>query len=444
MEAAWIERKRRSDEPNYTPKAFNQQLGDDAEFMRDRARIIHSSAFRRLQAKTQVLNLGDGDYYRTRLTHSLEVMQIGSSIAHKLRGIVQDGEELKQWLPTQNLIEAICLAHDLGHPPFGHGGERALNSKMYKLGGFEGNGQTIRIATKLGEFSPANGLDLTRRSLLGLVKYPALHKKVARYGSGSQKNLGHLTPPKCVHDEEEDVLKWILLPFSKSDKKLLLKTTAPAKNSGKHSKTLNKSFDASIMDVADDIAYGVHDLEDAIALNLVSQQELVESGLEAMIEEADLGINKTDRTMFFKKVFSGTASARKHAISSLVVYLMDNIEVTTVPGAHHPLIKYRATLKEDASMLVQKLKSFVYDHVIIKPQVQALEYKGQQIVNALFDAYANFSERLLPAAYRERIKTTTNPSRVISDYVSGMTDNFASSQYMRLFVPDIGSVFDRS
>lgn len=147
------------------------------DYARDRARIIHSSSFRRLQGKTQVLGLGESDFYRTRLTHSLEVAQIASGITEHLYEKYRNTKH-NQFIPSQNLIEAIGLAHDIGHSPFGHGGEVALNYVMRNHGGFEGNAQTLRICTQLGEYSDSDGLNLTRRTLLGLIKYPALYSKV--------------------------------------------------------------------------------------------------------------------------------------------------------------------------------------------------------------------------------------------------------------------------
>ena len=155
-------------------------LGEDKQrrndhrspFQRDRARILHSAAFRRLQAKTQVLGVGMNDFYRTRLTHSLEVSQIGTGITAQLR---RKYPELRYLLNSMSLIESICLAHDIGHPPFGHGGEVALNYMMRHHGGFEGNGQTFRILTRLEPYTPSWGMNLTRRTLLGVMKYPATH-----------------------------------------------------------------------------------------------------------------------------------------------------------------------------------------------------------------------------------------------------------------------------
>ena len=139
------------------------------EFERDRARVIHSSAFRRLQAKTQILGVLEGDFHRTRLTHSMEVAQIGRGMVLNLANRYP---HLKDLLPPLEQIETNGLAHDLGHPPFGHGGEIALNYIMSAFGGFEANGQTLRILSTLESHTPKYGLDLTRRSLLGILKYP--------------------------------------------------------------------------------------------------------------------------------------------------------------------------------------------------------------------------------------------------------------------------------
>jgi len=148
------------------------------QWERDFARIIHSAAFRRLQAKTQVLGLGESDFYRTRLTHSMEVAQIGVGILKKLKHDyenhkTQEDSEIKEALPKSALINAVCMAHDLGHPPFGHGGDVALNLCMRNHGCFVGNGQTLRILCKLDKYTEKNGLNPSRRLLLGVLKYPS-------------------------------------------------------------------------------------------------------------------------------------------------------------------------------------------------------------------------------------------------------------------------------
>lgn len=152
-----------------------QRVGDPrSPFQRDRARIMHSAAFRRLQGKTQVMGVGEGDFHRTRLTHSIEVSQIGYGLLQVLQSKKQNlDENAQKWLPERDLIEAACLAHDLGHPPFGHKGEQALHEAMLQHGGFEGNGQTLRIITKLEKYKErGKGLYPTRRLTLGILKYP--------------------------------------------------------------------------------------------------------------------------------------------------------------------------------------------------------------------------------------------------------------------------------
>src|SRR5690554_6632994 len=162
-----------------------QRPGDlRTPWQRDRARVLHSAAFRRLQSKTQIMNVGENDFYRTRLTHSLEASQIGASLINQLE---HRGDSLAHsLLPDANLMEALCLAHDIGHPPFGHGGETALNYKMLNSGGFEGNGQTFRIVGRFESYHATYGMDLTRRTLQGLLKYPVLMPKLE-----APKESGH-------------------------------------------------------------------------------------------------------------------------------------------------------------------------------------------------------------------------------------------------------------
>ena len=151
---------------------LNQRGNNDHRepFERDRTRVIHCPAFRRLQRKTQILGTDEGDFHRTRLTHSLEVTSIGCSIVRNLR--VKSNNVWGNLLPNEDLVSVICLLHDIGHPAFGHGGEVALNYMMRHHGGFEGNAQTLRLLTKIEDSYGKYGLDLTRRALLGILKYP--------------------------------------------------------------------------------------------------------------------------------------------------------------------------------------------------------------------------------------------------------------------------------
>lgn len=436
---AWIDRRRYAD--GYAGAAFNSN-SVDSEYQRDRARIIHSSSFRRLQSKTQIFSIGDSDFYRTRLTHSLEVAQIGSGICEQLRQQYAQNPEYSAWIPSMSLIEAICLGHDLGHPPFGHGGEVALNAYMHLYGGFEGNGQTLRIIGRLGEYSPEHGLDLSRRTMLGLLKYPVLHREVASYGEVppmTLTNIDHAKPPKCIHDDEADILDWILAPLTTADRQRFRQFKHVP---GKHSRSSYQGFDTSIMELADDIAYGVHDLEDALALELVTERQW---NTLVMAQAAELPSCPLCQNAAFynSKLFAGNDRDRKHAISKLVGYFIGNIVISEQEEFTAPLLRLQAKMLPEARALLDILKKFVFDEVIRRPQIQALEFKGQQMIMRLFSTLLENPERLLPAAQLAQWRGSPEPKRVICDYIASMTDIYATRLYNRLFNPDIGSVFDR-
>jgi dGTPase len=230
-------------------------------FQRDRARIMHSAAFRRLQGKTQVMGAGEGDFHRTRLTHSIEVAQIGYGILEFLQsGKATPHKDVQDWLPPRDLIEAACLSHDLGHPPFGHKGEQALHKAMLRHGGFEGNGQTLRILTKLEKYCDrGKGLNPTRRLVLGVLKYPRSMKcfKLDDYVN---------KPPKSYHEDEAGVVEWALDGFCSNDQDQLIKSAT--------GKEAHHSLDCSLLELADDIAYGIHDIEDIVARGLASDSEV--------------------------------------------------------------------------------------------------------------------------------------------------------------------------
>lgn len=423
----------------YEPKPFNSDT-NDSEAQRDRARLIHSSAFRRLQSKTQVLGIGESDFYRTRLTHSLEVAQIGSGICENLRERSSSQQEFLEWIPTLSQIEAICLAHDIGHPPFGHGGEVALNFYMHEIGGFEGNGQTLRIVSQLGEYSPDKGLDLTRRTMLGILKYPVLHKEVANYDHictfRTKINIDSYKPPKCIHDDDIEILDWILNGLPQEDVK---KFRMLKEKDGKF-KSEYKAFDTSIMELADDISYGVHDLEDALALRLVTEREWND---EVIARLSGNNVISNDVNFYTDKLFSSLNKERKHAISKLIGYFIPEITIQRQNKFQTPLLDLQAVMSDDASKTLEILKDFVFKNVIKRPEVQTLEYKGQQMVLSLFEVLQDNPKRLLPLSTYEKYSESENPKRVISDYISGMTDSYATKLYHKLFSPDMGSIFDR-
>ena len=419
----WDDRRRYMD--GYEPKPFNSDT-NDSEAQRDRARLIHSSAFRRLQSKTQVLGIGESDFYRTRLTHSLEVAQIGSGICENLRERSSSQQEFLEWIPTLSQIEAICLAHDIGHPPFGHGGEVALNFYMHEIGGFEGNGQTLRIVSQLGEYSPDKGLDLTRRTMLGILKYPVLHKEVANYDHictfRTKINIDSYKPPKCIHDDDIEILDWILNGLPQEDVK---KFRMLKEKDGKF-KSEYKAFDTSIMELADDISYGVHDLEDALALRLVTEREWND---EVIARLSGNNVISNDVNFYTDKLFSSLNKERKHAISKLIGYFIPEITIQRQNKFQTPLLDLQAVMSDDASKTLEILKDFVFKNVIKRPEVQTLEYKGQQMVLSLFEVLQDNPKRLLPLSTYEKYSESENPKRVISDYISGMTDSYATKLY---------------
>jgi len=442
----WLER--RSSSGSNTTRGFNSTR-DDSQYQRDRARIIHSASFRSLQSKTQVLGLGESDFYRTRLTHSLEVAQVGSGICEWLRD-QPEHEAWHQLIPSFSLIEAICLAHDIGHSPFGHGGEVAMNTMMKDHGGFEANGQTLRIIARLGEFSEECGLDLTRRTMLGTIKYPAFYSETARYHEPEKApssntpesqpylNIDHWSPPKCVYDAERDVMDWMLEPFSDDDKTRFMSLTTPDKG---HKRTVYKPFDTSIMELADDIAYGVHDLEDALALGLVHRDAWMAQVSDVIAKMPDnriaAGLDELNNDLF-----SSSPKNRKHAISRLVGYLIQRIGLKELEGFEHDMLKLQVEMEPEAYEILLLIKEFVMHHVILRPELQMLQYKGQQVMVRLFDIFASNPVRLLPSEVLSNYEKDGH--RAIADYLSNMTDVSAGKLYHKLLSPTSGSIFDRT
>jgi dGTPase len=416
------------------------------DYARDRARIIHSAFFRRLQGKTQVLGLGESDFYRTRLTHSLEVAQIAGGIVEDLQEKYQHTDYAK-YIPSQNLIETIGLAHDIGHAPFGHGGEVALNYVMRDDGGFEGNAQTMRICTQLGEYSEEDGLNLTRRTLLGLIKYPATYSQVVDHTIYDEKkaplNIDSFKPPKCsFFDCDSAYFSWITAPFCSHD----IKRFTEFNQTASHFKTQFKSFDTSIMELADDIAYGVHDLEDAIALHLITQKHWQNEVIDVInhqfphYQRSGVAVNISD------DLFSGRNRIRKKAISYLVNYFVSQIEIVKQGVFEHELLDLKAIMPENLCAELTVLKNIVSTNVIEIPEVQTLVYKGQQMIVRLFEAIDSNPQRLLEKKHYDkylRQDTQSAKRRIICDYIAGDTDEYATRLYHKIFTPSNGSVFDR-
>lgn len=429
MQSQWQER--------FQTQASNRERDHRNPFQRDKARVLHSAAFRRLQAKTQVHGVGMSDFHRTRLTHSLEASQIGQGIAAQLA--IKQPELAAQLHLDDTLIETLCLAHDIGHPPFGHGGEIALHYMMREHGGFEGNGQTFRIVTRLEPYTPANGMNLCRRTVLGLVKYPAfINQMLAPEQRRSVADFRQLKasewyPPKGLFDCDKEMYDWVTAPLSDPDKSRLAELTA-----GKYGlRTCYKSLDCSIMELADDIAYGIHDLEDAITMGIVQAHhfESMQADLKAM--QGSWFATHADKLA--EQLFSPHHYSRKDAIGALVNQLVTSIELRAHSEPFdNPLLTYNAVMDPEAKAALDMFKGFVYEHVINQPSKQRHEYKGQQIIMQLFEAFSSDPERLLPAntAVRwQRADGEHAKARVISDYLSGMTDDYATRMFANLFLP---------
>ncbi|MAE17006.1 MAG: dGTPase [Deltaproteobacteria bacterium] len=403
-------------------------------FERDRSRIIHSAAFRRLQAKTQIHGVDENDFYRTRLTHSMEVAQIGRGLVLWLR---QQHPQQQTLLPGLELIETIGLAHDLGHAPFGHSGEVALHSLMAHCGGFEGNGQSLRLLCRLESHTPGHGLNLTRRTLLGILKYPV---SLARLHCTTFPELPEVSkricrqdgePPKGYLDTETAIVDWLLEPFEAKERQRFQQFTPP--QAQQHGCSLHKALDTSLMEIADDIAYGVHDFEDAVALGLLNPEHWI-----LLQERCDLAWLREFGTSSDKLrdlVFGPEGYQRKQAIGLMVHLLIHSTALQHVPEFQHCLLSWRVAMLPTTQQFLSALKAVVFEQVIAQPSVQSATFQGQQIIRSLFEAYCNDPDQLLPSAFRQAWRdalTTNGQFRVICDYLSGMTDRYASRMYDQL------------
>ncbi len=403
----------------------------------DKGRVIHSAAFRRLQGKTQVMATGEGDFHRTRLTHSIEVGQIGEGLLLKItRGQVDPA--VSPWLPGSSLMMAACHAHDLGHPPYGHSGEESLNVKMAGSGGFEGNGQTLRIINRLEKYrEPGLGLNPSRRLNLAILKYPAPFSTCVAAYEESGRDLDEV-PPKCFLDTEWDIVDWAMDPFTSTDRDAFSRLDGDAR-------PMHRTLDCSLMECADDIAYAVHDLEDAIARGLIRRDTF-----ENYIEDADslpdfdglqaagLGMG---RDALADALFSRSSFERKQAISALVNLLVTNVSVDEVDGFEHPLLRYNAGFDAHTAEMVGFLKTFVRETVIESASVRQLRRKGNMIIQDLFDELC-LDTTLVPENAWNNLSRDDPVERRVCDYIACMTDSYAERLYRRIFEPGFGTTTD--
>ncbi len=418
-------------------------------YERDRTRVIHCPAFRRLQRKTQILGTDEGDFHRTRLTHSLEVASIGCSIVtHLLANSELNG--LSAILPSDDLISTICLLHDIGHPPFGHGGEVALNFKMRLHGGFEGNAHTLRLLTKVeGSYGPY-GLDLTRRALLGILKYPVnwtrvVAKNLPRVEESFSKTIriNDWLPPKAYFDCEQPEVDWLLNPFNEEDRALFCSLNKmPTKS--QHGTAAFHTFDCSIMDIADDIAYGVHDLEDAIHLYLINRDHLDTETFRQLLAETSL---IKYHGSLLDSLFHSAIHVRKEAIGEMVNYFITATQIDVIHDAFdNHLLKYNMVLLPEAKALLDYLTQCIYQHVIDSQEARTFEYGGQTVVLRLFEAISSNPASLLDIKNRalfHQAKNEHEALRVVCDYIANMTDEYAYRMHERLFGFNTRTIFER-
>ncbi|GAM11044.1 deoxyguanosinetriphosphate triphosphohydrolase-like protein [Geobacter sp. OR-1] len=341
-------------------------------FERDRDRIIHSAAFRRLEYKTQVFVNHEGDYYRTRLTHSLEVAQIGKAIARRLN-------------LNEELTEAIALAHDLGHTPFGHTGEEVLNRLMADYGGFEHNLQSLRVVDELEERYPTfNGLNLSWEVREGIIKHSSPYDR----------------PAGII----EEFLPGIV-----------------------------PTIEAQIINFADEIAYNNHDIDDGLKSGLLNLGQLQQVELwQEMYGHICSRFPGLDEER-----------AKCQTISALIGSFITDLTANTVRNLESLNIATSADLRRVNSQVVdfspsfgeknRQLKRFLFENLYRHYKVERMRVKAERYISMLFDTYRKHPT-LLPGKYEKRMDSVGR-ERVICDYIAGMTDRFALDEFKRLFEP---------
>lgn len=401
-------------------------------FQIDRDRVLHTPTFRRLQNKTQVFWSGEYDFYRTRLTHSLEVAQIGKSICHWLKSR-EDGPLAPDFFIDPDLVEAVCLSHDLGHPPFGHAGERTLNHLMRDSGGFEGNAQTLRLLTERIFSAKRSGMDPTRAFLDGILKYKSLWSEL--------KTLGGKAPEHhFIYDDQQAHLDWAM---GGHDFPLEL---PPGK-----SRDAFKSIECQVMDWADDTAYSLNDLSDSVRAGFLTI-ERIESWAEKHGHPCGDSTPLGDlmRAIRRRRVdpFVGKRIGRYIQATHLVTDV--NFLSGMTQRYHHRLV-IDSDVKAESSLF----KQLAFDVVFRSAQLKQLEHKGSRMLRQLWEVLGERyiqggtidgqDFQLLPTDAADEIIAEADPARrarLVCDFLAGMTDGYAARTYKRLFSPDFGSIGD--
>jgi len=404
----------------YLRNDFNRERQSDyrSVFQQDRDRILFAPAFRRLQAKTQVFQAGEYDFYRTRLTHSLEVSRIAESIAIWLR-VAQPEVRI-----DPHLLEGICLAHDIGHPPFGHAGERALNALMEPYGGFEGNAQTLRILTRTiyDGRKGRNGMSPSRALLDGILKYKRLHRD-------REGDTHHF-----IYDDQAEILEFC---FGTTDLAGELST-----------KEVNRfqSLECQIMDMADDVAYSSFDVVDGWRARFVTPDSL-----RSWAEEKGLATGSLERKyldyllemMAQKKLQPEMNKIIGQLITSASLISEENF-MTGKTRRH----AYRLARQPESEARIKLHKAICKDLVYGSSALQQIEFKGARILRELSGTLlGNYLSTkpavLLPTDVHRTVIGTDDKAekaRLLCDHISGMTDAYALRSYKRLLDPDYGSI----
>lgn len=388
-------------------------------FERDRARVLYSSALRRLGAKTQVLGPGADDFVRTRLTHSLEVAQVGRAL----------GQELGS---DPDVVDAACLSHDLGHPPFGHNGEKALDAVSQDIGGFEGNAQTFRLLTRLEPktLSPQGrsaGLNLTRASLDAVAKYPWTR------GGGPGGPQGKSARKFCVYEADAEVFTWMRqgTPWGRP------------------------CVEAQIMDFSDDVGYSVHDVEDAIALGSMDPAALrqdaeIEALLDATTQWYQPRLSRDELGAAWERLlaqpawirsFTGTLAdqaALKNLTSELIGRFVSAVGAATRSAfGQGPLTRYSADLVVPASTSAEilVLKGAAVRYVMAPREHDPVYLRQRTLIFDLTDALASSGGRHLDPVFRQDWRQAQDDAgrhRAVIDQIASLTDTSAMQWHARL------------
>jgi dGTPase len=399
-------------------------------FVRDRARVLHSSALRRLSAKTQVVAVGSGDFPRTRLTHSLECAQIGRELGAVL-GCDAD------------LVDAACLAHDLGHPPFGHNGEAALAELAAGCGGFEGNAQSLRLLTRLEAKVPGAGLNLTRATLDATLKYPwlgpasvaAAERLPAAEGQPAAGGQPARPAGKYgAYTDDAEAFGWI-------------RAGAP---DGR------PCLEAQVMDWADDVAYSVHDLEDGLHAGMVTLAALRDETERAAVARLTLAeycrpgfTTEAELTAVFSRLmeldcwpasFDGSlvaVAAVKNLTSELIARFCGAAERATRPAGHPPVRRYGADLAVPRPERLEcaLLKGVTAYYVMSRSGVAADQAREREILTELAAAIAAGAPGTLDLAFRPAFGSAADDAgrlRVVIDQIASLTDTSALAWHERL------------